>query len=203
MSSRNWSRLIAIGKYSISRIGKQRHKEFVRRSLLSRHDLPSGDWHLTQDHVARTGAGKSNPREEIVRARRIGASSGKRLWKSTDGTRIVTAFIVMFATEQDARSYAPHYLEEAGRKPFSGHTDLVEERVEVEALRRLIDYSALYDMRYKVHGGSASERVIVQTIGDTASCLDFWSSGDPWTWDDIGGIAKAQAVRIREELGSA
>lgn len=183
------------------RFARKRDKDLLRTLALSQEDLPaSKKWTNTSEIFFRTGAGTSLT-EELQRARKERSTTCKRIWKTVTETRIVSSWVVPFASEADARVYLPIYMQHTLRKPFSRNTTIREGYVDV--VSDLSRAALHYQIEYETPDGSSGERLLIATVGRYLLCLDFWERGQFWTWDDAAKVVTRQAKRIAAQLASS
>jgi hypothetical protein len=195
----NFSNLISISQAVARQLGPRPGRQQMVKMFTASEDLPSDEWKIVHEMVYRIGVGRHLP-EEVARARKAKGITGRRLWKGQQGNRVVTCWISFFATESDAVSYLPKFVDRSIRKPFSGHSDKVERAVKPKEAPGLVDFSVIHEITYRTPKGAAGERLIAGNVDRIVFGLDFYSPGEMWLWEDIAPVAHRQVERVRSVL---
>lgn len=195
---RTFSNTRAVMRAVRAQVADGPEKERLLSLLIERIDFPDGDWKVFREFAHPVGASGSSA-VEINLARRRGNVTVTRAFKSDLTNRLVITSIVPFVSETDAWAYLPKSMSGIRRPPryFWNVAEIKEGYVDGHEVRGLPS-ALFYEVQYQGSKGARRERIVAGVIENMLVMVNFESTGELWSWQEVVALTELQVAKIRE-----
>jgi len=180
-------------RLGLAMLGRKPGGSDVLACLLEQEQLPGSGWTVLDQRTWRTGVGASAAWQH--RAKAIGSITSWRSFEQVGTSRWLWVQVVPLATESDA-------IEAVASAPtrmlrnLSARVRVVEEHQVVLPAPFAAPAGWAVEQRTEGKIGQGSSFMVVVASGRYSLVLAASSLGEPWTWDDLCGLARQQVSRL-------